>query len=137
MPESLGDAAQTRAIIEQAIKAMDELHGPRDFITRAEFQRDMEKLEQRLEVRLENAMLKTRNWVLGGIIVSGMIFGGGFLTLMSRFDRTADAVIEMQSTLDTRRNWSDENDERDRQQDGAIKELKPDYEPRPFEARIR
>lgn len=138
MGESLGDAAQVRAIIEQAVRATHEIEGStRDFITRAEFGRDMEKLEQRLEIRLENAMLKTRNWVLGGIIASSVLFGGGFLSMMSRFDRTAEAVLGMQRTLETGRDWIDESDARDRRQDEAIEELKPDYEAAPFETRVR
>lgn len=134
MPESLGDAAQTRAIIEQAIKAMDDMNG-RDYVTRTEFRQDMKDLEGRLEIRLENAMLKTRNWVLGGIIASGLIFGGGFLTMMSKFDRVATSVERMNVSLDQRRQWIDESDERDRRQDMAIGKVVPEYTPAPFETR--
>lgn len=125
-------------IIEQAVKATHELDGhTRDYVTRAEFRSDMKHLEERLEVKLENSMLKTRNWVLGGIIASSIMFGGGFLSLMSRFDRTADAVMSMQKALETRRDWIDESDERDRHQDDAIQQVKPDYQPIPFEVRPR
>ena len=132
MSDGLGNAAQIRAIAEQLFDARDALEGPRDFVTRAEFQRDMERLEQRLEVRLENSMLRTRNWVLGGIIASGLIFGGGFITMMSKFDRVSDAVMRMQNSLDQRRVWVSESDERDRRQDDAIREVVPTYTPAPF-----
>jgi hypothetical protein len=127
MPDSLGDAAQTRSIIEQAIKATLEFEGKdRDFVTRAELGRDMANLEKRLEVRLENAMLRTRNWVLAGIVASGLMFGWGFMSMMSKFDRTVEAVSSMQKSLETRREWIDESDERDRHQDEAIQAVKPD-----------
>lgn len=138
MPDSLGDTAQVRAIIEQAIKATHELEGnTREFITRAEFSRDMEKLEQRLEIRLENSMLKTRNWVLSGIIASSVMFGVGFISLISRFDRTAEAVLAMQRSLETRRDWIDESNESRRRQDEALKAISPKYEPLPFEVNPR
>lgn len=138
MPDSLGDSAQVRAIIEQSVKAVHELDGhKRDYVTRNEFGSELEKLEKRLDLRLENSMLKTRNWVLSGIVASSVMFGVGFISLISRFDRTAEAVITMQKSLETRRDWTDESNERDRRQDAALQEIKPDYEPQPFEVRVR
>lgn len=137
MAESLGDAAQTRKIIEQTVSAIHEIEGKeRDFVTRSELRMEMTSLEQRLEIKLENAMLKTRNWVLGGIIASSIMFGGGFLTMLLQFNRTADVVIAMQKTLEHRRAWSFESDERDRRQDQAIKELKPTYQTEPYKTMI-
>lgn len=138
MPDSLGNAAQVRAIIEQAVKATHELEGGHaEFVTRAEFKSELASLETRLDLRLENSMLKTRNWVLGGIIASSVMFGGGFLALITQFNRTADAVISMQDALETRRDWIDESDARDRHQDDALREVNPDYVPQPFEVRPR
>lgn len=138
MTESLGDAAQTRKVIEQTLAAMHELEGERrEFITRPEFGREMDNLERRLDVRLENAMLKTRNWVLTGIVASSMMFGAGFLSMMSKIDRMAEGFATIQTALETRRDWIDESNERDRRQDDALKALRPGYVPQPFEVRPR
>lgn len=134
MPERLGDDARIRAIIEQTIKSVRTLEGSHvDFVTRDELAREMASLESRLETKIENAILQMRNWVLTGIIATTLIFGGGFIAMMSKFDRVSEAVTDMAASLDTRRQWIAESDERDRTQDDALRSLKPGYRPVPFE----
>lgn len=79
-------------------------------------------------------MLKTRNWVLGGMIGSAILFGGGFLTMMSKFDRMSEALPRLVQVQDGRRDWIQTQVQRDALQDSALRKLDPGYAPLPYEA---
>lgn len=92
----------------------------------------LNNLEGRLDIRLENAMLKIRNWVITGMLAGGVVFGGGFITTIIKIDRVAEGMPRITEELESRREWSQEKNNHDFKQDRAIGEINKDYEPEPL-----
>jgi hypothetical protein len=108
--------------------------GHEPFVTHEQMGRALTDLERRIEVRLENAMLRTRNWVLGGVLATAILFGGGFITLVNKIDRMAEAIPRIATIQENRGVWMQQQGQRDAVQDRTLQKLDKDYEPVPFEA---
>lgn len=107
--------------------------GGGQFVTHEQLRLAIGELEKRLETKLENAMLRTRNWVLGGIIASAVLFGGGFLTMMNKIDRMNEALPQLARVQAERRDFFPRQVQRDALQDSQLRKLDPSYAPMPYE----
>lgn len=107
-------------------------HEP-SYVTHEQMGRALADLEKRIEVRLENAMLRTRNWVLGGVLATALLFGSGFITLVNKIDRMSELLPRIAAIQESRGDWMQKQGQRDAGQDSALQKLDEDYTPLPFE----
>lgn len=107
--------------------------GHEPYVTHEQMGRALGDLEKRIEVRLENAMLRTRNWVLGGVLATAILFGGGFITLVNKIDRMSELLPRIAAIQENRGNWMQTQGQRDAVQDRTLQKLDEEYEPVPFE----
>lgn len=103
--------------------------GGHDYVTHSELDRTVESL--RLEIQLETARLQ--RWILGAALGIVVAFGGGYVSLVSKIDRLSEALPALTVVQDGRRAWNINQDRRLDQQDDTLKELKPDYQPMPYQ----
>lgn len=129
MPER--DDEERRIIGDLVRGSMPFGHEP--YVTHEQMGRALQDLEKRIEVRLENAMLRTRNWVLGGVLATALLFGGGFITLVNKIDRMSELLPKIAAIQESRGDWMQTQGQRDAVQDRALQKLDEDYEPVPFE----
>ena len=85
-----------------------------------------------VETKIVNSELRQRNWVLAGCIAIIITFGGGYVSLVSKIDRLTEMMPQIASTLDGRKSWILHKDQRDSEQDSAIKTVAPNYVPAPY-----
>ncbi|MES2902838.1 MAG: hypothetical protein V4696_01510 [Pseudomonadota bacterium] len=102
--------------------------GTGEFISRHEFTSALATIE----TKITNSELRQRNWVLGGCLAIILAFGGGYMSLVAKLDRLAEAMPAIDRTLEGRKSWMLRQDERDSQQDRALKTVVPDYETPPY-----
>ena len=95
-----------------------------DYVTRIEL---ADKV-QHLETKIDNSILRQRNWVLGGCLAIILAFGGGYMSLVDKLDRINEALPAITQILEERRLWILHKDRRDDGQDGAIKTVVPGYQ---------
>lgn len=112
-----------------------------DFITRTELSLAMNHVEIRLQaaqselsLKIKASELVQRNWILTGVIAILVTFGGGYFSLVSKLDRVTITVPELQVTIRARRDWMLRQEHKNDRQDRALQDLKPGYEPLPFES---
>ncbi len=98
------------------------------FVTHAEYLAGMKLID----VQIANAELKMRNWVLAGLIAILIMGVGGYVSIVTKLDRLVEALPGVDRVLEGRRPWMLRKDERDGQQDHALKSLLPDYQPAPY-----
>lgn len=103
------------------------------YVTHEQLGHILANLERQLDVRLENVILKTRNWVLGGVLASALVFGGGFITLVNKIDRMAEALPRIAAIQDSRGDWMQRQGQRDATQDQTLQKLDKEYEPVPYD----
>lgn len=102
MPESLGDAAQTRAIIEQVVSALTDKETPR---TEA-FQK---MVDDRVGNEIKTTVSTMKVWVLGGVVanlIPLMLFAYWFGQYAKTIDDALMIVKAQQQTLAQRALWS-------------------------------
>lgn len=99
-----------------------------DYIGRHEFTSALTTIETKIAM----SEVRQRNWVLAGCLAIIMTFGGGYMSLVAKLDRVADAMPVIDGVLEARRSWMLRQDERDGQQDRALQRLVPDYQPSPY-----
>lgn len=102
---------------------------PTAYITREEF----ESKVSTIEAKIENEALKTKLWVMAGVLAIITSFGGGYVSLVSRIDRITEALPEITKVQDGRREWIQRQDLRDSHQDEALRKLDRSYQGIPFE----
>ena len=116
------------AMIDAALPVDRRVRPSGNFVSREEF----EETIQRIRVEIENASLKTRQWVLTGVVAIILTFGSGYISLVSKLDRLNDAMPGISSVLDGRRVWMQRQDQRDDMQDEQLRTVNPKYQPLPF-----
>lgn len=102
-------------------------HG--QYVTREEFIATV----QTIESKIENASLRTKQWVLAGcvaILVSG---GGGYISLVNRLDRLTEALPVIAERQNNRWPWVQQQQQRDIMQDEVLKKLDRNYVPMPYD----
>lgn len=117
------DRARTAEILKLAFPPP-----PSEFVSRDEFNSKIETVES----KIANSELKNRNWVLVGCLALILTFGGGYMSLVSKLDRLNEAMPVVNNVLDGRRSWMMRKEQRDGDQDRALKQLAPDYIPQPY-----
>lgn len=122
---------EDRRIIGDIVRGSMPYH--ESYVTHEQMGRALSDLEKRIEVRLENAMLRTRNWVLGGVLATALLFGGGFITLVNKIDRMSELLPKIAAIQESRGNWMQMQGQRDAVQDRALQKLDEEYQPVPFE----
>lgn len=98
------------------------------YVTREEFDAKL----GHLETKIEREGLRTKMWVLSGVVAIIMSFGGGYVSIISKIDRIAETLPTMTRIQDGRRDWIQIQDRRDLRQDETLRELQPEYEPIPY-----
>lgn len=106
---------------------------PPSFVTREEFDAKIGTLES----KIEGEATKTKLWVVVGCMAIIASFGGGYVTLISRIDRISEALPEIAKVQDGRREWIQLQDQRDSQQDAALRRIDSSYQPLPYQASPR
>ncbi len=81
-----------------------------------------------IETKIENSQLRTRIWVLLGVLAIISALGGSWVSIMTKLD----SITDTKSTVDQRRPWMLRQDQRDDQQDRALQGVAPDYQPLPY-----
>jgi len=132
MPESTSEQQQIMSDLLRDAIPISPSTSRGDYVTRSEMSNALQQLETRLDIRLENSMLKIRNWVITGMLAGGILFGGGFITTIIKIDRVAESMPVITQQLERRRVWSEEKNAHDYKQDRVIGKLDPQYEPEPM-----
>lgn len=116
-----------RELLHQAIPLNPSPGSP--YVTHAEFQATVKIIES----KIENASLKTKQWVLVGVLSILISFGGGYVSLMNKLDRLSQALPLIAEKQNTRWPWVQGQQQRDIMQDEVLKKLDPRYDPLPYE----
>ncbi len=95
-----------------------------DFVTRHEFVVTVQLLDQ----KIENSVLKMRNWVLGGVVAIILALGGGYVSMVTKLEKLGETL----TILEGRRAWMLRQDQRDDQQDRQLSTIANDYTPMPY-----
>ncbi len=90
-----------------------------------------------LDAKIENSSLKMRNWILGGVLAIIVALAGSYISLIAQIDRITQALPGIVEVQDGRREWIQKQDQRDSQQDAALRKLDPNYQSLPYEASPR
>jgi hypothetical protein len=102
------------------------------YVTRAELADELERMESRVEIKIDNSSLRQRNWVLGGCLGTILAFGSGYISLVSKLDRLTDALPTITAVQEHRGPWIQRQEQRDDRQDQALHKLAPDYSGLPY-----
>ncbi len=96
------------------------------------FNTKLESLETTLRLKIKNSELLQRNWILTGCIATMLVFGGGYISIVSKLDRLTDALPAMQIVMEQRRQWMQRQEQRDDRQDRSLQQLDTSYEAMPY-----
>lgn len=86
-----------------------------------------------LEAKIELAAARQKNWVLGGVIATIMVFGGGYVSLVSKLDRLTETLPVISKIQQDRGPWIQRQEQHDTMQDQALQKLDNSYQPLPYE----
>lgn len=100
------------------------------YVTHEEFVATIRTVEQ----KIENASLRTKQWVMGGVLAVILSFGGGYMSLVNKLDRLTEALPTITQRQNTRWPWVQQLQQRELMQDEALKKLDKSYQPLPYEA---
>lgn len=125
MSEHEGGSEILRDLIQHAIP----VNAQGGFVTREEFVATVKTIES----KIENASLRQKQWVLSGCLAILLSFGGGYMSLVSKLDRLAQALPPLIQKSDARAPWIQRQEERDSMQDEVLRKLDKSYQPLPYQ----
>lgn len=106
------------------------------FITRAEFVRELGHFEKSFDQRMQLEVTKIQKWIFGGILAFILTVGGGgiaaytsIITKLSSVETIAKEAARANERLDNRRKWTVSQEQRDQAQDDELRRLSPNYRP--------
>lgn len=117
-----------RDLLAHAIPVSPPTPHTENFVTRDEF----EGAIRHVEIKIENAALKQKLWVLSGVIAIMLTFGGGYVSLVSKLDRLNENMPPLVTKLEARGTWMQRQEQRDALQDGALRKIDDKYVPMPY-----
>jgi hypothetical protein len=98
------------------------------YVTHDEFLATVRTIEQ----KIENASLRTKQWVMGGCLAVILSFGGGYMSLVNKIDRLTEALPEIAKVQEERGPWIQRQEQRDAMQDEVLRKLDKSYQPLPY-----
>ena len=94
-----------------------------DFVTRTELNMQI----SHLETKISQEGLRTKLWVMAGVLSLMVATGTSYVSLVSRIDRLVERMPEVTDTLSKNGTWMQKKDVRDAEQDQSLRRLDPQF----------
>lgn len=94
-----------------------------DYVTRSELNIQI----SHIETKISQEGLRTKLWVMAGVLSLMVATGTSYVSLVSRIDRLVEKMPEVTQTLNERGQWMQQKDMRDAEQDISLRKLDPDF----------
>lgn len=117
-----------KEIIRELVASSASAPPPGHFVTREEFIATIATIES----KIENAVLKQKQWVLTGVISILLGGGAGYVSLVSKLDRLTETLPVIAKVQEDRTPWIQRQEQRDALQDEVLKKLDRTYQPLPY-----
>lgn len=127
------DSASVSQLLHQAFPVDEKCITHADLLRFGEgFDDKLVAMELLMSLKIKNSEVSQRNWILTGCIAIMLVFGGGYISVVSKLDRLMEQLPITQQTLDSRRHWMQRQEQRDGRQDLKLKQLDNQYDPMPY-----
>lgn len=117
-----------RDLIREAIPVNPAVD-PTQFVSRAEFIATIKTME----VKIEAASLRTKQWVLAGCLAVIISFVGGYASLISKLNELTNELPKIEAVQQQRGPWIQREEQRNNRQDDTLHKLDKTYSPFPYE----